>query len=252
MFSPQEVLPQSIAKGAAKVKLPLLTKLILGFFGGALIALGFLADVRVAGALADYGGLGTVLGAGVFPLGLIVILLMGGELVTGNMMLVSLATYDHKIKVGDFLMNLLVISLMNFVGAVCVAFFLGHFTGLTHTGAFRTTLITMAQGKVAMPFWQSLVSGIGCNWLVGIAVWLATAAKDGTGKILGIWFPIMAFVAISFQHSVANCFLIPAAIFEGAVTWSQFFMNIIPVYLGNVLGGAGLVGALYYLAYKKK
>ncbi|CAM3120700.1 formate/nitrite transporter family protein [Lactiplantibacillus plajomi] len=119
MYSPQEVLPNSIAKGVAKVQLPLLSKLILGFFGGALIALGFLADVRVAGALpASFGGFATILGAGVFPLGLIVILLMGGELVTGNMMVVSLATYDRKIKLRSFLLNLLEISLMNFVGAV--------------------------------------------------------------------------------------------------------------------------------------
>lgn len=253
MFSSAEVVQTTIAKGVGKVHLPLGVKLILGFFGGALIALGFLADVRVAASIpASFGGIATVLGAGVFPLGLVVILLMGGELVTGNMMVVSMATYARKVKVTDFLMNLLIITIMNFIGAVCVAFFFGHFVGLTHTGAFKTAVITMAQSKITAPFWQSFVSGIGCNWLVGIAVWLAFAAKDGAGKILGIWFPIMVFVAIGFQHSIANCFLIPAAIFEGGATWGQFMSNIIPVYLGNIVGGAGIVGGLYYLSFGQK
>lgn len=253
MFSSEEVLLTSIEKGTSKVHLPLGRKLILGWLGGALIALGFLADVRVAASMpASFGGLGTLAGAGVFPLGLVVILLMGGELVTGNMMVASTAMYARKIKLSDFLMNLLVITLMNFVGAVCVAFFFGHFVGLTHVGAFKTAVITMAQGKITMPFWQSFVSGIGCNWLVGIAVWLAFSAKDGAGKILGIWFPIMVFVAIGFQHSIANCFLIPAAIFEGGATWGDFLTNIVPVYLGNVVGGAGLVGGLYYLSYHRQ
>lgn len=252
MFSSDEVITQAIDKGQAKVKLAIGAKLILGFFGGALIALGFLADVRVVAAVPKaWASFAPVLGAGVFPLGLIVILLMGGELVTGNMMVVSLSAYDHKVSWRDFLVNLLEITIMNFIGAACVAFFLGHVTGLTHAQPVQATVIAMAQSKITMPFWASLVSGVGCNWLVGISVWLAMAAKDGAGKMLGIWLPIMAFVAIGFQHSIANCFLIPAAIFEGGATWGQFVTNIIPVYLGNIIGGAGVVGGLYYLSLRK-
>lgn len=250
MFSPAEVAQISIDKGAAKARMALPAKLILGFLGGALIALGFLADVKVVASVpAAWKSFAPVLGAGVFPLGLIVILLMGGELVTGNMVVVSLATYARKVSWGAFIVNLIEITIMNLLGAMCVAFFFGHVVGITHTEPVRTTLIAMAQAKVTMPFLQSVVSGVGCNWLVGIAVWLAFAAKDGAGKIIGIWLPIMVFVAIGFQHSIANCFLIPAAIFEGGVTWAQFVGNLVPVYLGNLIGGIGLVGGLYYLSF---
>lgn len=194
----------------------------------------------------------SLVGASVFPIGLIIILLAGGELVTGNVMAVSTAMYARKITVGDFLINLLEITLANFVGAVCVAYFFGHFVGLTHVGIFQSAVIMMAKGKIATPFWQSFVSGIGCNWLVGIAVWLSFGAKDGAGKILGVWFPTMIFVAVGFQHSIANCFLTPAAIFEGGATWGQFLTNIFPVYLGNIIGGAGIVGGLYYLSFGAK
>ncbi|OTE88133.1 formate-nitrite transporter, partial [Escherichia coli] len=81
-------------------------------------------------------------------------------------------------------------------------------------------------------------SGIGCNWFVGLALWLSYGAKDAAGKVLTIWFPVMIFVAIGFQHSVANCFVIPAAIFEGQATWLEFLSNFIPVYIGNIIGGA--------------
>ena len=244
MFSSEEVLVQSINKGTAKTQKTMLAKLILGFLGGALIAIGFLASIP-----ASLGSVASLVGAAVFPIGLIIILLAGGELVTGNMMAVSTAMYARQVSVGAFVKNLIVITLANLVGAVCVAFFFGHFVGLTHVGVFRSAVITMAQAKITTPFWQSLVSGIGCNWLVGIAVWLSFAAKDGAGKILGVWFPTMIFVAIGFQHSIANCFLIPAAIFEGGATWGQFIMNLIPVYLGNIIGGAGIVGGFYYLSF---
>ncbi len=250
MFSSTEVLTLGIEKGDAKVHLPLLTKLILGWFGGALIALGFLADVRVIAAFPPaLASLGAIVGAGVFPIGLIVILLMGGELVTGNMLVVSLAAYARRVKWSAWGMNLVVITVMNLLGAVSVAFFFGHVVGLTHVAPARSVVIALAQAKLAAPFWPSLISGVGCNWLVGIAVWLALAAKDGAGKILGIWFPIMIFVATGFQHSIANAFLIPAAIFEGGATWGQLVMNLVPVYLGNLLGGAGVVAGLYYLSF---
>nr|WP_318531797.1 formate/nitrite transporter family protein [Lactiplantibacillus mudanjiangensis] len=134
------------------------------------------------------GGVASLVGASVFPIGLIIILLAGGELVTGNVMAVSTAMYARKITVGDFLINLLEITLANFVGAVCVAYFFGHFVGLTHVGIFQSAVIMMAKGKIATPFWQSFVSGIGCNWLVGIAVWLSFGAKDGAGIVGGLYY----------------------------------------------------------------
>lgn len=252
MYNPEQILEQSIDKGTKKVQKTILAKLLLGFVGGAMIALGFLADIRVSASIsANLSSIGALVGAVVFPIGLIVILLAGGELVTGNMMAVSMAMYDRKVSALDYFKNLLVITTGNIIGAICIAFFLGHFVGLTHIGVFRDAVINMATAKVASTFWQSFVSGIGCNWFVGIAVWLSFGAKDGAGKILGIWFPIMIFVAIGLKHSIANAFLIPAAIFEGGLTWIDFIKNIIPVYLGNVVGGAIFVSGIYYLSYRK-
>jgi len=250
MSNPEVILQTSIEKGVGKVEKTWLAKWLLGFVGGAMIALGFLADIRVSAAIPASGG-STLIGASVFPIGLIVILLAGGELVTGNMMAVSTAAFAKRLKWAAFWQNLAIITVANVIGAVAVAFFFGHFVGLTHTGVFKTAVITMAQGKIQANFWQSFVSGVGCNWFVGLAVWLSFGAKDAAGKIMGIWFPIMIFVATGFQHSIANAFLIPAAIFEGGATWSQFGMNLLPVYLGNVIGGAVLVGALYYYSYRQ-
>lgn len=251
MYSPEEIVELSITKGTAKIQKPLLAKLILGFIGGAMISLGYLAYIRVSASIpSDLASIAALVGASVFPIGLIVILLAGGELVTGNMMAVSLAAYAKQVSWWDFVKNLIIITFANFIGAVFVAYFFGYIVGLTHVGIFRDDLIHIAQSKVASPFIASFVSGIGCNWFVGLALWLSYGAKDAAGKIIGIWFPIMIFVAIGFQHSIANCFVIPAAIFEGAVTWGDFLNNLIPVYLGNIVGGSIFVSGFYYFSYK--
>ncbi len=118
------------------------------------------------------------------------------------------------------------ITLANLVGAVFVAYFLGHVTGLTE-GAIFAKILTTAESKVNATFWQGVFSDVGCNWLVGMGVWLSFCAKDVGGKIIGIWFPIMTFVAVDFQHVVANMFVIPAEMFSGAnITLMQFFNNM--------------------------
>ena len=146
--------------------------------------------------------------------------------------------------------NLIIITLANLVGAVFVAYFLGHVTGLTE-GAIFAKILTTAESKVNATFWQGVFSDVGCNWLVGMGVWLSFCAKDVGGKIIGIWFPIMTFVAVDFQHVVANMFVIPVEMFSGAnITLMQFFNNMCIIFLGNFLGGAILVAGLYTIAYK--
>ncbi|WP_430536111.1 formate/nitrite transporter family protein [Listeria rocourtiae] len=251
-FTPQETVDETIKKGVAKASSSTSALIILGFLGGAFISLGFLLYIRAVGTMPhEWGSFATFIGAGLFPVGLVCILLGGGELITGNMMVVALAWFDRKISMKQLLRNWAIVTVMNFVGAIAVAFFFGHFVGLTE-GDFLAKTVATAGAKIKDPFWVAFVSGIGCNWFVSIAVWLCYAAKDFTGKIIGIWFPVMAFVAIGFQHVVANMFIIPAAIFAGSYSWSQFINNIIPVYLGNVVGGAVFVSLFYYLAYKKK
>ena len=250
MLNPNEILEKSIELGKKKIEKTLLAKLILGFIGGAMISLGYLAYIRVSASIAvELPSIASLVGASVFPIGLIVILLAGGELITGNMMAVSSAYFAKKVSLIDLIKNWVVITLANIVGAVCVAYFFGHFVGLTHSGVFQSFVINVAHHKVDCTFWQAFVSGIGCNWFVGLALWLCYGAKDSAGKILGIWFPVMVFVAIGFQHSVANAFVIPAAIFEGGSTWMDFVQNFIPVYLGNIVGGSVFVSGCYYLSY---
>ena len=251
MFSPAEIVDISIDNGIKKIQKPLLAKLILGFIGGAMISLGYLAYIRVSASIpASLASVQAFVGASVFPIGLIVILMAGGELITGNMMAVSIAFMDKKISFKDLLINFLTITLANLVGALFVAYFFGHLVGLTHSGVYLDQLLSLAHHKTEATWLQAIFSGIGCNWFVGLGLWLCFGAKDGAGKIMGIWFPVMVFVAIGFQHSVANCFVIPAAIFEGQGTWMEFLRNFVFVYLGNIIGGAIFVSGFYYASYK--
>lgn len=252
MFTPEEILQKSVTAGVNKLKKTLVAKMILGFIGGAMISIGFLAYVRVTASIPnDLASVKALVGGSVFPIGLIVILLAGGELATGNMMAVGTSIFSKKANLLDYVKNLAIITLFNFIGAVFVAYFFGHVAGLTHAAPFQQAVISIAAGKTGASFWSAFVSGVGCNWLVGLAVWLSFGAKDAAGKILGIWFPIMIFVAVGFQHSIANCFIIPAAIFEGGSTWWLFIQNFVPVFLGNVVGGLIFVAGFYYLSYKK-
>ncbi|WP_338471974.1 formate/nitrite transporter family protein [Niallia sp. XMNu-256] len=250
-YSPKEITDVAIQKGMEKATASNVSVAVLGFLGGAFIALGYLAYIRVTGTMpAEWGSLVTFIGASVFPVGLILILLGGGELLTGNMMALSIAFFSKKIKLSQVLRNWVLITLFNLLGAIFVAYFFGHFVGLTE-GAYLEKTVSTAMAKVNDPFWVAFVSGIGCNWLVGMAVWLCYGAKDYIGKILGMWFPVMTFVLIGFQHVVANMFIIPAAIFAGELSWAVFLPNMIPVFLGNMIGGAVFVSLFYYLSYKK-
>ncbi|UNK18159.1 formate/nitrite transporter family protein [Paenibacillus sp. N3/727] len=249
---PQQIAEITVENGVKKAHNPLLTVLILGFLAGAFIALGYLLNIRViSGTPKELGGIVSLIGGAVFPIGLILVLLAGGELLTGNMMAISLAKVAKRITWGEALKNLSLITLSNFVGAIFVAYFFGHVVGLTSSGVYLDKMVDLAGHKLDDSFLQAFISGIGCNWLVALAVWLSYGSDNMSGKILGIWFPTMAFVAIGFQHVVANMFLIPAAIFEGYFSWGEYFMNFIPVWLGNMVGGAIFVALAYWAVYLK-
>ena len=253
MMNPAEILAATIHHGQEKVKRPMLEKAVLGFIGGALISLGYLLYIRVISSVVDdFGSLASFIGAAVFPIGLIVILMGGGELITSNMTAVSVSFFAKKVKFSDLLKNWIVITIFNLLGAFFVAFFFAHIVGLTSTGVYREELITVAHSKINATWLQTLVSGVGCNWFVGLAMWLSYGAKDAAGKVMVIWVPTMAFVAIGFQHSVANAFAIPAAIFEGGATWMEFIRNFSLVYAGNIIGGVIFVAGFYFLGYKRQ
>ena len=250
--TPQRIAELSIEAGTRKANLPTATVLILGFLAGAFIALGYLLDIRVIGNLPkEWGSFASFLGATVFPVGLMLVIIAGGELLTGNMMSVTLAMLAKKISMHSLFRNWFWITVSNLAGAVFVAYFFGYVVGLTSEGPFLTKTISIVDAKLSDSFVQAFLSGIGCNWLVTLAVWLSYAADDVGGKILAIWFPIMAFVAIGFQHVVANMFVIPAAIFAGHASWGDWFSNFVPVFLGNAVGGGVFVALLYWMAYIK-
>lgn len=252
LHKPDQILEISIKNGIKKTSYPLLTTLLLGFQAGAFISLGFLLYIRVTAPLSEgLSGLSAILGASVFPIGLILTLIAGGELLTGNMMVVPLARFSNKIKTKQVMQNWLLITVSNFLGAIFVAYFFGHIVGLTETGVYLESTVHIAEHKIDATFLQAFVSGIGCNWLVAAAVWLSYGSEDMIGKIAGIWFPTMAFVAIGFQHVIANMFVIPAAIFAGHLTWMDYLNNFIPVFLGNAVGGALFIGMAYWFAFKK-
>ncbi|MHA0856291.1 formate/nitrite transporter family protein [Paenibacillus sp. CMAA1364] len=249
-YKPQQIAKVTIESGVTKAHNPLSTVLVLGFLGGAFISLGFLLAIRVtAGTPAEWSSVSNLIGAAVFPLGLILVLLAGAELLTGNMLAVPMARIAKKISTWEACKNLILITLSNMVGALFIAYFFGHIVGLTESGVYLEKLVDMAGHKLDVTFLQAFVSGIGCNWLVALAVWLSYGADNMSGKIMGIWFPTMAFVAIGFQHVVANMFLIPAAIFAGYYSWGEFVTNFIPVWLGNLVGGAIFVALAYWVAY---
>lgn len=252
-LKPAQVAELTADTGEHKAHNPTLVVLILGFLAGAYIALGYLLYIRVVAAAPEaWGSMNGLIGALVFPVGLTLVLIAGGELLTGNMMALSLARLARKITTWQVFRNLTLVTISNFVGAIFVAYMFGHVLGLTGQGVYLDKVVDLAGHKIEDSLLQAYVSGIGCNWLVALAVWLAYAADSMSAKVVGIWIPTTAFVALGFQHVVANMFLIPAAIFEGHYTWGQYVMNFIPVWLGNLTGGAIFVAAAYYAVYLRK
>jgi Formate/nitrite family of transporters len=243
----QDVIDKSHAKSLGSVK----TLAILSFLGGGYVSFGYIAFLKVvSGIPPEWNGLANLLGAAVFPICLICILIGGGELATGNMMMMALGRLSKRVNMARLGRNWLIVSLGNLTGALFMAFFLGHYVGLAE-GASMAKTIAIAEAKVQMDFGRAFISAIACNWMVCMGIWFYFGAKQTSGRILAMWFPVMTFVLIGLQHFVANMFIIPAGIWAGAnVTWSEFFLNMIPVFLGNVTGGAAFVGASYLYAYK--
>ncbi|WEG15049.1 formate/nitrite transporter family protein [Pullulanibacillus sp. KACC 23026] len=250
--SPSQIAELAIEAGVKKAKMSVPNILILSFFAGAFIAFGFMLDIKVTtGTPAEWGGFTSFLGAAVFPIGLVLTLLAGGELLTGNFMTVPMAWFARKISFGALLRNWILVLIGNFIGSIFVAYVFGDLAQIANAGPVADKVAAVATAKDSLHFGVAFASAIGCNWLVCLGVWLNFGAKDFAGKILGIWFPIMTFVAIGFQHVVANMYIVPQAIFNGAETWGHYFPNLISVLLGNIVGGAIFVGLAYFIVYKK-
>lgn len=250
--TPKDIAQAGVATGATKAKLSWDKALVAGFLAGAYIAIaGLLAIVVSAGLPAQWGGLPTFITGAVFSLGLILVVIAGSELVTGNMALVPLAAMKGRASLAKLAENWAVVIVGNLLGALFVAFFLAVETGVV-AGITEERLAEIARAKgIEETEWQIFLRAMGCNWLVCIAVWMALAAEDVAGKILAISFPIMAFVALGFDHVVANMFFLPAAIFADVpgIGWGAVLHNWLFAGLGNLVGAVVFVALGYWYLF---
>lgn len=257
-YTPQEIVEKVNIATENRMRLSPQKTFVAALLGGAYIAFGsFLALIiggNLPGIQAENVGLQKLIFGGVFPLGLMLVAIAGAELFTGNTAYFAPSVLSRKIKPYSPLKNGSIVYVGNFLGAITVAWLFAYYTGMLNDSFALENAIAIGEQKVSQPFMVTLVKGIVCNWMVALAMWMAFAAKDISSKILGIWFPIMAFVAMGFEHCVANMFFIPTAIFYGAdVTWFEFlFHNLLPVTIGNIIGGGLLVGSAYWYLYDKK
>lgn len=232
--------------------------MVLAFLAGAYIALGSLLAVMVGGGVpgiaAENPGIQKFLMGAVFPIGLIMCAIAGADLFTGNTAYFIPPVMSRRLKVSQMLRNWTLVYIGNFIGALFVAYCMTYLTGLFESAPWHDSLLKIADAKTGNPFYKTFLKGVGANWLVALAMWLSFAANDISGKIAAIWFPVMAFVAMGFEHSVANMYFIPTAIFYGSpVSWSEFILsNLIPATLGNIAGGGVMVGLMYWYVYGEK
>lgn len=256
--APAEAAKAVAATGGIKNNSPIVNLVLLSFLAGAYIAFGgLLAEITNAGMLAAGFpvGLSKFAFGAVFPVGLMLVVIAGSELFTGNVMYMVMGCLNGEASIGGLARNWIVSWIFNFVGALFVAYVLAYLGGVVADPTISAGAMTVAETKIGLSWDQAFIRAIGCNWLVCLAVYLAFASDDIIGKIFGIWFPIMAFVTIGFEHSVANMFFLPLGMFLGAegVTWSTIILNnLIPVTLGNIVGGAIFVACIYYFVYVRK
>ena len=254
---PKEVAEVSIEKGAQKARLSWDKALVASFLAGAYIAFGALLAITVSSGMKPeiWGSVPTLVSGAVFSLGLILVVIAGSELLTGNMALVPLAAFKQRASLGDLAHNFVFVLIGNLLGSLFVAYFLAVETGVVTEELQLQRLADIALAKgVEETEWQIFLRALGCNWLVCLAVWMSLAAEDVAGKVLAIFFPIMAFVAMGFDHVVANMFFLPAAIFadvEG-IGWGDALHNWLFAFVGNFAGAAIFVAGAYWFLYARE
>ena len=253
---PPEITETGIETGITKSKLSWDKALVAGFLAGAYIAFGALLAVSTTAGMPEetWGTLPTLFAGAVFSLGLILVVIAGSELLTGNMALLPLAAFKGRVKIAKLFENFGLVLVGNLIGSLFVAYFLAVETGVVTDELVLSRLDEIATKKgIDESAWEIFLRAVGCNWLVCLAVWLAFAAQDVAGKILAIFFPIMAFVAMGFDHVVANMFFLPAAIFANVpeLGWGDALHNWLFAGLGNLVGAAIFVAGAYWYLYAR-
>ena len=190
----------------------------------------------------------------VFPIGLILIVVLGGELFTGNNAMLVPAFMNRHYGAGAVVRNWTIVYFGNFIGAVAFAWLMVSLTGLVDGEPYRSAILRVAETKVSLSWLVVFLRGIGANWCVCLAVWLAMSGRRLSEKMIACWLPVMAFVVLGYEHCIANMFFIPLGMMQGAdVSISAFAIdNLIPATLGNIVGGAIFVGMPHAMLYLKK
>jgi formate transporter len=250
-YSPRQIAERVETVALTKAATPLLSLAMLGVLAGAFIGLGALFSVIVMSD-ASPGAASRVLAGAAFSLGLLMVVVAGAELFTGNNLL-AMAWAQGTITTRDLLHNWVVVCAANFIGAAGLAL-LVWLSG--HADAYARTYLEIAAAKSALPFWSAFFRGVLCNVLVCMAIWMTLAGRSVTDKAVAVLFPISAFVAAGFEHSIANMYLFPLAtllqLAGGApLELSWLWNNLVPVLAGNLVGGSVLVALVYHVIYRR-
>jgi len=256
VYSPREIAERVEAVCVAKASTPLLSLVMLGMLAGGFIGLGSLFSVLVVSDSSLGFAASRLLGGAVFSLGLLLVVVAGAELFTGNNLL-AMGWAQGRISTREVLYNWVVVCASNFVGAVglaAIVFLSGHTE--MNGGAIGKTYLQIAAAKTSLPFWAAFFRGVLCNVLVCLAIWMTLAGRSLVDKFVAILMPITAFVAAGFEHSVANMYLLTLAMMlqaaaGEAVQISGLSRNLVPVIAGNILGGSVLVALVYYVIYRR-
>lgn len=252
-----------------KAKYEIHKLILLAILAGAYIAFGGFASMMASYNLIsdpETFGIGKLVSGCVFPVGLMLVVLCGAELFTGNCLMIT-GVLDKKIKISEMVRNWVIVYIGNFIGALLIAVLI-NFSGLLESsgGLLGAITVKTALSKVNLDFVQAIILGIMCNWLVCLAVWMSSGAQSTVSKIFAIFFCIMVFVLSGFEHSVANMYFIPAGMIAacndnfvnllgldiGNLTISSFLIkNLLPVTIGNIIGGGFFVGIIYWVIHRR-
>lgn len=260
LLSPKEIAEKVENIGVTKTQMPVNQLILLGILAGAYIGFGAMFYTIVKSDNHLSFAVTQLLCGLVFSLGLILVAISGAELFTGNNLLL-LAWSKKKITLFSVLKNWSLIIFANLVGALILAFII-YWSGHTdmNDGKIAETYVKVANAKTSLSFSHAFLKGILCNVLVCLAVWMAYAGQTITDKVMGIIFPITAFVAAGFEHSVANLYILSIGLMEktqvafqaDSLTFVGVAGNIIPVLLGNIIGGGVFVGLVYSTIFKSE
>jgi len=258
-YAPKEIAERVETIGVAKARLSFFSLLTLGMLAGGFIGLGALYFTLITSDSGLSFAASRVLGGLAFSLGLILVVVAGAELFTGNNLLV-MAWASRRISTGELFKNWAIAYFANFVGAIgLVLLVVLSNQWQANSGAVGVNAVKIAVVKTGLPFWEAFFRAILCNILVCLAVWLALAGRSVADKILAIIFPISLFVAAGFEHSIANMYFIPLGIFlreqvqiagVEQLTWFGLISNLVPVTLGNIVGGGLMVALVYHFVYR--